>query len=103
MKVICVNYGYKVHPESNEYVKEGSVYTVAKEVKGYSDLAQQEVDCYEFEELDGFFEKGMFMPLSNFDERLIHLLRTKPLRKKVEILNVQPKNDMQCGKGKNNI
>lgn len=76
MKVICINYGYKVHPENTEYVKEGSVYTVVKEVKGYSDLAQREVDCYEFEGLSGFFEKGMFAPLSNFDERLIHLLRT---------------------------
>jgi len=39
------------------------------------------VDCYEFEELSGYFEKACFMPLSNLDEELIHLLRTKPLRK----------------------
>ena len=82
MKVICINYGYKVHPERTEYVKEGSVYTVVKEVKEYSDLAQKEVECYEFEELGGYFEKGMFAPLSDFDEGLIHLLRTKPLRNK---------------------
>jgi len=81
MKVICVNYGYKVHPENKSYVKEGGIYTVKKEVKGYSDLAERYVDCYEFEELSGYFEKGMFMPLSNLDENLIHCLKTKPLRK----------------------
>lgn len=79
---MCINYGYKVHPENLEYIKEGHIYTVKKEIKGYSNLAQREVDCYEFEELSGYFEKSMFMPLSDFDERLLVILRKKPLRNK---------------------
>lgn len=89
MKVICVNYGYKVHPENPDYVKEGAIYTVKSEVKGYSDLAQREVDCYEFEELSGYFEKACFMPLSNIDEMKFDVLlnvclKTKPRHKKYD-------------------
>ncbi len=82
MKVICVNYGHK-SPLSDvkDYIKEGKVYTVRCEETGFSSYAQRIVEAYGFEEINGLYEKGMFMPLSNLDERLIHLLKTKPLRK----------------------
>lgn len=81
MKVICINYGYKVHPEINGYIKEGAIYTVKAQFAQYSEIAQRIVEVYEFEEVDGYYECGMFAPLSNFDERLIHCLHTKPLSK----------------------
>jgi len=81
MKVICVNYGHKIPNDNPHYVKEGRIYTVKKEVTGYSDYAGRIVDAYEFEELPGYFERGMFIPLSDFDEKLIQLLRTKPINK----------------------
>lgn len=82
MKVICVNYGH-INPlaETTDYIKEGKVYTVRCEETGFSTYAQRVVESYGFDEVDGLYEKGMFMPLSNIDEGLIHLLRTKPLRK----------------------
>lgn len=82
MKVICINYGYKVHPEIREYIKEGATYTVKGQFAQYSEIAQRIVEVYEFEEVIGYFECGMFAPLSEFDEKLLHCLRTKPLRKK---------------------
>ena len=81
MKVICINYGYKVNPEIKEYIKEGKTYTVKSHFAQYSEIAQRIVEVYEFEEISGYFECGMFAPLSNFDERLIHCLKTKPFRK----------------------
>lgn len=82
MKVICVNYGHKSPlGESNDYIKEGEIYTVKCEETGFSTYAQRVVEAYGFEEIYGLYEKGMFMPLSNFDEGLMQLLRTKPKRK----------------------
>lgn len=81
MKVICVNYGHKSPIAiTGDYIKEGSVYTVRCEEKGFSNYAQKMVEAYGFEEIDGLYEKEMFIPLSDFDERLIHCLNTKPLR-----------------------
>lgn len=81
MKVICINKG-TVNPlsEIKDYVSEGIVYTVRCEKSGYSTYAKRDVDAYGFEEIDGLYEKTMFMPLSDFDEKLIVLLRTKPIR-----------------------
>lgn len=81
LRVICVNIGYKVKQDGSAYVKEGESYTVKNILTGYSDIAQREVVVYEFEELEGYFEIGMFIPLSTFNEKLKVLLRTKPLRK----------------------
>jgi hypothetical protein len=82
MKVICVNYGNKSPlAEGTDYIKEGQVYTVRCEETGFSTYAQREVEAYGFEEIEGLYEKGMFMLISNIDEGLIKLLRTKPLRK----------------------
>lgn len=85
MKVICINYGHKsplADVRITDYVKEGNIYTVRCEETGFSDYAQRIVEAYGFEEVEGLYEKSMFMPLSDLDERLIHLLKTKPLRKK---------------------
>ena len=86
MKVICVNYGHK-SPLANgkDYVKEGEVYTVRCEETGFSTYAQRMVEAYGFEEIEGLYEKGMFMPISDLDENLIHLLNTKPIIKKIKI------------------
>lgn len=85
MKVICVNYGNKSPlAQGGDYIKEGNIYTVTCEVTGFSTYAQRIVEAYGFEEIGGLYEKGMFMPLSDFDERLMHLLKTKPLRKIVK-------------------
>lgn len=83
MKVICINYGHPnpLAEKINDYIKEGKVYTVRCEESGFSEYAQRVVEAYGFEEIDGLYEKGMFMPLSNFDEGLMQLLRTKPKRK----------------------
>lgn len=82
MKVICVNRGH-VSPiaKIDDGVKEGKIYTVRCEQTGFSSYAQRVVEAYGFEEIDGLYEKEMFMPLSEFDERLIHCLKTKPFRK----------------------
>jgi hypothetical protein len=81
MKVICINKGV-VNPlsEIKDHVAEGVAYTVRCEETGYSTYAERYVDTYGFEEVEGLYEKGMFMPLSEFDERLMVLLRTRPNR-----------------------
>ena len=82
MKVICVNYGHKSPLAiGTDYVKEGSIYTVRCEETGYSNYANRIVDAYGFEEIDGLYEKSMFIPLSDFDEGLLKLLRSKPYQK----------------------
>lgn len=84
MKVICVNYGIRSPlATGKDYIKEGCVYTVRCEEKGYSTYAKRIVDAYGFEEIDGLYEKGMFLPISNLDESLMHLLNKKPLRKSI--------------------
>lgn len=85
MKVVCVNKGI-LSPlsEIKDHAKEGVHYTVRCEQVGFSTYAQREVDAYGFEEIEGLYEKSMFIPLSDFDERLLILLRTKPMRKKVD-------------------
>lgn len=81
MRVICVNYGHKSPlSEAAGYVKEGKIYTVRCEETGFSAYAKRIVEAYGFEEIDGLYEKAMFIPLSDFDEKVIHLLKTKPLR-----------------------
>lgn len=79
--MMCINYGHKSPlAEGTDYVKEGRVYTVRREETGYSTYADRIVDAYGFEEIGGLYEKSMFAPLSDFDEKLIILLRTKPIR-----------------------
>lgn len=82
MKVICINSG-DLSPlaETNDIAKEGQIYTVRCEETGFSTYAQRKVEAYGFEEIDGLYEKALFMPLSDFDEKLIHCLKTSPLRK----------------------
>lgn len=81
MKVICINYGHKSPlAETGDYVKESNIYTVRCEQVGFSTYANRIVNAYGFEEIDGLYEKAMFLPISDFDEKLIKLLRTKPLR-----------------------
>jgi hypothetical protein len=67
-------------------IKEGGIYTVKSEQSGYSEFGKRWVDAYEFEGIDGLFEQGIFIPLSNIDEMLLVCLRAKPLRKK-KVLN----------------
>ena len=89
MKVICVNYGHKSpFAEMTDYIKEGEIYTVRCEETGFSTYANRIVDAYGFEEIDGLYEKGMFMIISDFDENLLNLLRTKPIRKKENELTI---------------
>lgn len=68
-------------------VIEGKIYTVKGEQSGWSDFGKRMVDAYEFEEVPGLYEKGIFIPLSNIDEMkfdvlLNRCLKTKPRHKK---------------------
>lgn len=89
MKVICINYGVKSPLAQNvSYIKEGNIYTVRCEETGYSTYAGREVEAYGFEEIDGLYEKGMFMPISDIDEMSFNTalkicLTTKPKHKKL--------------------
>ncbi len=78
MKVICISEGFKM-PEADgrDYVKEGKIYTVKKEVSQYSELAKRTIEAYEFVELWGYFDKSMFIPLSDIDEMDIYKGRKK--------------------------
>lgn len=85
MKVMAVmdhiknpHYNGKEHPG----IKDGGIYTVIDTVKGYSIYAKREVIAYSLKEVPGLYETGIFIPLSDFDEKLIHCIKTKPLRKK---------------------
>lgn len=80
MKVICIHHGHRVSPDNEPYVKEGDIYTVVNQFIYYSQIAQKKIEVYEFLELDGWFDCCMFIPLSDFDENLMALLRTKPKR-----------------------
>ena len=62
-------------------IKEGGIYTVKSEQSGYSTFGERWVDAYEFYEVKGLFEQGIFIPLSNIDEMLMVCLKTKPYRK----------------------
>lgn len=85
MRVICVDKGHRAYPDDGlEYVKEGNIYTVIKEDSDYSEISKRIVEVYELEELEGYYERGMFIPLSDFDEKLLRLLKTKPLRHKYQ-------------------
>ncbi len=68
-------------------VIEGKIYTVKSEQTGFSTFGNRIVDAYEFEEVPGLYEKGIFIPLSNIDESkfnylLNRCLKTKPKHKK---------------------
>ena len=68
-------------------VIDGKIYTVKGEQCGFSTFGQRMVDCYEFVEVPGLYEKGIFIPLSNIDEMkfdvlLNKCLKTKPRHKK---------------------
>lgn len=95
MRVICINKGV-VSPLSiiKDHVVEGVAYTVRCEEAGYSTYAQRVVDTYGFEEVDGLYEKSMFMPLSDFDEMLLICLRTTPhryeKREKIKPIKFEP-------------
>lgn len=52
----------------SEGVKEGGIYTIKGEISGYSNYAKRWVDAYEFYEVAGYFEQGIFIPLSEIDE-----------------------------------
>lgn len=52
-----------------DYIKEGEIYTVKGEQRGYSLFGKRMVDAYSFYEIDGLYEKGIFIPLSSIDEK----------------------------------
>lgn len=62
-------------------INDGVIYTVIDTITGFSSYAQREVTAYKLQEVQGLYETGIFIPLSNFDEKLIHCLKTKPIHK----------------------
>lgn len=84
MKVIAIM-DYIISPISTAtgIIKEGKIYTVIDEYSGYSTFAEREVETYALEGIDGLFEKGIFVPLSDFGMLLNKLLHTKPINKKL--------------------
>ena len=82
MKVLCINTGYKnpyCEIKDNSYIKEGEIYTVIGEHSGYSTHVKQIIYVYELEEVDGYYEKGLFVPISDIDE--IEMIREYNLQK----------------------
>ncbi len=62
------------------FITQGYIYTVKKEHYGYSHFAKRNVEAYEFYEIEGYYEKGIFIPLSNIDETEMY--------RKVEEINI---------------
>lgn len=84
MKVICI-FDFIKSPISEvktKPIKYGGVYTVKGEQYGFSTFAQRWVDAYEFEEVAGLYEKGIFIPIEDneFDRVMKRILKV-PKRK----------------------
>lgn len=72
MKVICIDCGIKspIADHANRtYIKEGEIYTVKNKVSGFSTYANRTVYAYEFYEITGYYERALFIPLSNIKEK----------------------------------
>ena len=86
-KVICI-FDFIISPLANtgNLPKYGEVYTVKAEHIGYSSFGKRVVDSYEFFEMDGYYEKGIFIPIdeTKFDTVLKQVLKV-PKRKKQSI------------------
>lgn len=59
-------------------IKEGEIYTVKDEHRGYSTFGKRWVDAYEFYEIKGFYEKGIFIPLSDQEETISIKIESEP-------------------------
>ncbi len=68
MRVICVDLGVRTKHSTGQYVKIAGVYNVKNMFTEYSEYAGRMVSVYEFYEMNGYFEQGLFIPLSNIDE-----------------------------------
>jgi activator of HSP90 ATPase len=86
LKVICI-FDYVISPlyegADSGKVKYGNVYTVKAEHRGYSEFAKRDVDAYEFFEMEGLYEKGIFIPIdeNKFDTLLSRVLKVPKLKK----------------------
>jgi hypothetical protein len=93
MKVICI-FDFIISPlcTAKGDIKYGEVYTVIGERKGYSTFGQREVDAYELAEVDGLYEKGIFIPIdeNKFDTVLKKVLSVPKMPKKY--LQIKNKN-----------
>lgn len=72
MKVICImDFIHSPLAEVKGTVKEGEIYTVKGEHYGYSQFAKRYVDAYAFYEVEGYYEKSIFIPLSDTDNKVL--------------------------------
>jgi dihydrofolate reductase len=71
MRVLCM-FDFIVSPlaEVKDCVEEGKVYTVKGEQIGYSAVAQMYIDAYSFYEVDGLYDKRIFIPLSDEEDEV---------------------------------
>lgn len=85
MKVICI-FDFitspLAYPNLKGVIKYGEVYTVISERKGYSTFGKRIVDAYQFKEVDGLYEKGIFIPIdeNKFDTVLKKVLSVPKLK-----------------------
>lgn len=87
MKVLCIDIGIREPNKSHvKYkLKEGKVYTVLSECEMFSENHQKNLHCYELKVMGGWANAAdLFIPISNFDQKLIVCLKKKPLRRKVQ-------------------
>lgn len=73
MKVICIiDFIHSPLSIINDTVKCGEIYTVKGECPGYSNFTKRQIDVFEFYEVAGYYEKGIFIPLSNIENKVLH-------------------------------